>query len=229
MNEERKVTPITKDFDFWLGRAEARKLRRLFFVFPLVAVAAVLVGASIILIALLWHVPDSADTVSRLFAVEMFRENFPKAARLHSYLAQKYGGPWDIFLPAITMFNIVACSIATVLTSLWISLTQLKVIRRADSRNLKLVNRADSKAVGLIFFLILIVIPIVAAIASALMFGWGGNPNRDFSKSRRAVELVPIFAPLMTMCLVFLLLQIPFLMKFRRMLNGLQREVTTST
>lgn len=203
----------------WIGSVEAHKIKRRALLFPFFSVLAVMVCASILLAAVLWHIPSSTDIVAKLFAVEMFRENFPTVARLHSYLAKKHGEPWDVFLPSILAINIVASLIAAVFFSFWILFSPLTAIKDADRKNLQLISRSRATAGRAIFFLLLFVAIGVFVVSVGLL---GGNPSRDFGQARKSIALGVALQHLLIMFLPPSLAMTAFFLKFRRMLERLR-------
>lgn len=228
MSEDKKPTPISKELAFWVGRTEARKLLRRSLVYPPVFAGAVVVLAWIILTAILWHIPNSAETVSRLFALETFRETFPTATRWYAHLARRDDGPWDVFLPAMLMINIGASWGSAVLASLWIVRTPFASIKAADSSHSELITRTRGR----------LEVAIVVVIACAVLFGgwfyfmafgWGFNPDIRPRRPNASVALAAFAMQYLIILIPFALVIVAFLIKFWRMLGRLQARVTPAS
>jgi len=225
---EKKKTTISDDFAFWVGRAEARKFVRRFLIYPPVFAIAVVILAGIVLSVILWLAPNSAETVSRLFAVETFREMFPKAARMHSYLARRDEGPWDVFFPAMLMISMTVSLATAVLGSFRIFRTSFTSINEADGSHLELIARTRGR-LEVAIVLVIVCTVFFAGLFYSMAFGVGFDPERAVRPLRSPIALRAFAEQLSIIAISFPFVGIAFLIKFWRMLGRLQTRAAPTS
>jgi hypothetical protein len=220
MTEHRPVNtflmPIPEHVTPWIGSIETHKIERRFLLFPFLSVLAVVICALIFLSVILWHVPGTTDAFARLSATELIHRYFPTAKSANSYLAQRYGQPWDVFLPAILAINMASCLVATVFFSVWIAGYPLAISNDADRKNSQWIARSRGAATRAMFGLLVGIVIIVFMVALGL---FAVDPSPDV---RSNIALYTVFQHLLIMFLPTAFVTIAFLLKFRRMLKRLR-------
>ena len=195
-------------------------------IYPAMTVFFSVASASIVLFVTLWSFPASIDVVAKMFCIGWIQVYFPGEWWHASYLAQRYGGPWDVYFASLLMVNLTSGIFATIFFTLLVVYYPLKISSRENLDDQKLLKPiSDSyKRMRLASFGIACLTIVIAGLLYPLLFLV--NPAIDLSALRRPLPVKFIAEHILMMFLPSLIVLFGFVIKILIFLSRLKRRLS---